>query len=100
MLKNREERPLRVIDYVYGFVLVIGVLTASLSAGMGPLEADLASLTDETGSISVTATAYERPGHKDLLRGSACIPLRELLLNRAIPAIHSYSRSVACETRP
>jgi hypothetical protein len=45
---------------------------------------------------------YTRPSHKDLLRGTACVPLSELLRNRAYPSTpeHSYSRSVACDMVP
>lgn len=89
---------------------LLGAVALTATALLGPLgeRSPRVPVTDEIAGSNPAGVAttdvcppggcvYVRPAHKDLLRGKACIPITELLANRAIPAIHSYSRSVACE---
>lgn len=84
--------------WINAFVVVLLAIVALTAVGMsgptyGPLgeRSPRVPVTDETAGSNPAGVATS-----DLLSGKACIPVSELLRNRPTPAIHSYSRSIAC----
>lgn len=96
LIPTQSEAPLIRAD----LLALLGSVALAIALGaIAPLVWPVGSPTDRVVSTVAVTREYVRPPHKDLLSGKACIPLSELLLNRAYPGSreHSYSRSVACE---